>query len=486
MEKTKTKYTLFTGKALFILILPIVIESALSMSLGLIDGLMVSHISQTSGDAPITAVNYVDQINNLIIQLFTAFGVGGAVITSQYLGANEVEEANKSAKQLTVLMLAVSLFLTVGCLVFHKQIINLFFGNLTEETLNYSYQYFFVTACSYPFLALNYSCAALLRAQRKSVNTMMSGAISFVLNVGFNALFIYVCNLGIIGAALGTLCARIFPAFFLLYLLSRKNNAVKIKVFEKFRFDGGMIKKIAKLGIPSGVENAFFQLGKILVLSFISLKIYETDGVNVHASANSVAMSLNSLGSIVGNGVNTATLTVIGQAVGAGIYDQVKFYIKRMFTISYIGNFCCVTLVWLLSPILIGAYDVTQSAAAIAQNIINICSIVQIFTYPLSFCAPAVLKANSDVKYTMVCSVISMVIMRVGLCYVLTTDLLPIQWGAYGLWTGMFADWVLRSALFLIRLISGKWKKASGLIKDQTEFENENQTAQLSAQTEGK
>jgi len=102
VEKVKKKYTLFTGKALFFLIFPIIIESALSMSLGMIDGLMASYAKSGAGDDILTAITDVDQISSLIIQLFSAFGVGGAVITSQLLGAGKVEKANKSAKQLTV------------------------------------------------------------------------------------------------------------------------------------------------------------------------------------------------------------------------------------------------------------------------------------------------------------------------------------------------------------------------------------------------
>ncbi len=473
MEKVKTKYTLFTAKALIFLIVPIIIESALNMSLGFFDGLMVSNVEGVAGDAPLTAVNYVDQISNLIIQLFSAFGVGGAVITSQFLGANKVDEANKSAKQLIVLMVLASLFLTVFGLIFNHQIINLFFGELDEVTLNFAYEYFYITVCSYPLLGVFYACAALLRAQRKSLNTMTSAFFSFILNIALNALFIYVFNLGVKGAAFGTLIARIFPPAFLLILLSKKDNLVRIKIFEKFKFSGSMVKTILRLAIPSGIENTFFQLGKIMVLSFISIKCYNivVNGLtlNFHSSANSVAMSINTLGCIVGNGINTSMLTVIGQAVGTGDENQVKHYMKKMLSISYVCNAMSVCLIWSLSPILINMYNVTEQASILAQKCLNWCFLAQLFTYPMSFGASAMLKANSDVKFVMVVSIVSMITMRVGLCFILTTDLLSIQIGALGLWVGMIADWIVRGVSFGIRLLSGKWKYQSGLIKPQNQ-----------------
>ena len=106
--KVKRKYTLFTGKQLLWLILPIVIEQIFSTSLGMFDSIMISHIPADGSNASL-AVGNVDYINNLIIQLFSAFATGGAIITSQYLGAQDNANANKSAKQMLVLVILISL-----------------------------------------------------------------------------------------------------------------------------------------------------------------------------------------------------------------------------------------------------------------------------------------------------------------------------------------------------------------------------------------
>lgn len=465
----KIKYGLFTNKALLFLIIPIVVESALSSSLGMIDGLMASYAKSGAGDDILTAITDVDQISSLLIHLFTAFGVGGAVITSQYLGAGKVEEANASARQLVSITFLISIVLMSLCLGLNNQIINLLFGDAGENTLTNAYLYFYIIAASFPFLAVFNSCAALLRAQRKSVNTMLSGIISFFLNIGFNALFIYALDMGIAGVALGTLLARIFPAFFTLILLTRKSNLVRVGFKGFFRFDS-RLGKILKLGVPSGVENSFFQLGKILVIVFISIASYNVvvggSVTNFQTSANSVAYNINSLSSIIGGGINTATLTVIGQAVGTGDSDQVKYYLKKMLAINYIGNSLCVSIIFGLSPVLLDFYNISGEARAIAWNCLLLCLPVQFMTYPLSFGLPAMLKANSDVKFVMIAAVTSMVLMRVGLCYILTCDWAGAHMGAMGLWIGMVADWGLRSLLFGGRMLSGRWKKSSGLLRE--------------------
>ena len=475
MEKTKQKYNLFTGRALFFLIFPIVIESALSMSLGMIDGLMASYAKSGAGDDILTAITDVDQISSLIIQLFTAFGVGGAVITAQLLGAGRVEDANRSAKQLVVITLLISLILTGLCLILNHQIINLLFSDAGPDTKQNAYTYFYINAASFPFLGLFNCCAALLRSQRKSMNTMASGIISFFLNIGFNALFIYGLKLEIAGVALGTLLARIFPAVFTLSLMTRKSNLVRIKIFERFRFDGKLLKRILRLAIPSGIENSLFQLGKILVISFISIGIYNTvldTGAitNFQTSANSVAYNINTVSSIVGNGINTSILTVIGQAVGTGDIKQVRYYVRKMFLISYIGNALCVAFAFGMSPLLLNFYNISPEARKFAWKCLLLCLPIQFVTYPLSFGMPAVLKAGSDVKYVMGSAIFSMLTMRVGLCYILTCEWVGAHLGAFGLWIGMVSDWGLRGVLFLGRYISGNWKKSSGLIKDYPDY----------------
>jgi Na+-driven multidrug efflux pump len=185
-------------------------------------------------------------------------------------------------------------------------------------------------------------------------------------------------------------------------------------------------------------------------------------------------MNINTLGSFVGNGINTSILTVIGQAVGTGDADCVKYYIKKMMGIAYIGNAVCVGIVWSLSSPLIslfsmGSSGITAHTAEIAQSCLNLCFAVQLVTYPLSFGMPAVLKATSDVRYVMVCAIASMLVMRVGLCYILTCEWVGVQLGAMGLWIGMVSDWTVRSLLFGGRMLSGRWKKASGLLNAQAQ-----------------
>jgi Na+-driven multidrug efflux pump len=480
MQKVERKrYTLFTGKALLYLIIPIVIEQIFSTSLGLFDSMMVSGID-AEGSAG-NAVSNVDYINNLIIQLFSAFTTGGAIITSQYLGGGKNQEANKSAKQMLVLVVLISLGIGILCVAANWPILKLFYGQVSAATFENQKIYFYITAASFPFIGLFNACASLLRVQRKSLFAMISAAISCVLNVGLNAIFLYVLNMGVAGAGLATLLCRAVPAIYMLVVLTSKKNTVRISIFEKFAFDRDMIRRILKLAIPSGIESCLFQLGKLMTSTFVNISIYQqpvigADGlqavdangnlkyINIQANGNSIANQINNIASVVGGGVGTSCLTVIGQAVGTGDIDTCKYYMKKMFLISFISNAIFVGIILISSPWLVQLYGYSDEAKDLALKCLYFCLSFQFVTYPLSFTTPGILKATSDVKYTMYAAVISMIVMRVGLCYLLTCDWAGIRLGAFGYWIGMTSDWVLRSILFVARLFSGKWKKASGLL----------------------
>lgn len=478
-KREKRKYTLFTGKQLLWLILPIIIEQIFSTSLGFIDSAMVSRIDAV-GNAG-NAVGNVDQINNLIIQLFSAFATGGAIITSQYLGASKNESARASAKHMLVVVSAMSLIIAGLCLALNNPLLKLFFSDAGADVHGMSRVYFYITAASFPFIGLFNGCAALLRAQRKSIFTMISAGLSCILNFGANFIFIFRLNMGVMGAALATLICRAIPAVFMFCLLLNKKLPIHISFKEKFRFDWSMVKHILKIAIPSGIESALFQFGKLLTVTFVNTGQYvkpvldafgnpvlndkgNVVTTNINANANTMAMYLNNIGSVVGGGVGTSCLTVIGQAVGTGDLEQTKYYMKKMFLLSYIVNAICVAVIMAsASPLLRALYKYPEEAYGIALKCLYIALSFQFVTYPLSFTTPGILKATSDVKYVMWSAIGSMAVMRVGLCCIFTQ---VVHLGAYGFWIGMCADWVVRSVLFLSRLLTGRWKKSSGLFKE--------------------
>ena len=112
------KKHLFTNKQLWALLVPVVVEQILNSLMGTADTMMVSNV----GSAAISAVSLVDSINVLVIQAFSALAAGGAIVCAQYIGQKNVKRANESARQVLFIITAISVVISLICLVFQKQI----------------------------------------------------------------------------------------------------------------------------------------------------------------------------------------------------------------------------------------------------------------------------------------------------------------------------------------------------------------------------
>ena len=183
---------LFTGGALKKLILPLIIEQTLTITVGMADTVMVSSL----GDAAMSGVSLVDNINTLIINIFAAFATGGAVVAAQFLGAQKEKNARETAGQVIVSTLLISLAVMGVCLWQGEPIIRLLFGEIEPAVMESASVYFRISAYSYPFIGVYSCCAALFRAMGNSKVSMYSGLLANVVNIGFNALFIYGMDMG--------------------------------------------------------------------------------------------------------------------------------------------------------------------------------------------------------------------------------------------------------------------------------------------------
>ena len=249
--------------------------------------------------------------------------------------------------------------------------------------------------------------------------------------------------------AIPTVLSRIVMGFVLYALLKNPKHEIYFDK-EKFSLNTNIIKKILYIGIPSGVENLIFQLGRVLVVSIIS------GFGTVQIAANGVANSLDAMGCIIGQAMNLAMITVIGRCVGAGDENQIRYYTKKLLAITYVSTAVLNTIMLLnLNPIL-ALYGLSEETTALAYTLVMIHNGMAIFLWPLSFVFPNMLRACNDVRYPMVISIFSMFAFRIGLSIVLG---IQMELGAIGVWYAMLADWVFRSACFILRYVKGGWKK---------------------------
>lgn len=439
------KNRLFTNRQLILLIIPLIIEQTLNSLVGMVDGVMIS----SAGEAAISGVSLVDMINAIMLTLFAALATGGAVVTSQYLGAQQPEKAQRSAGQLVLMAGTLGLVLMAACEIFAGPLIDLFFGSISADVRQACLIYLRITALSFPFIALFNAGAAIFRSMGNSRISMKISLLMNLINVAGNAFCVLICKMGVAGVAIPTLISRAVAAGLILHLLSRPGNGIYVDMRKLFSVEPGMMKNILAIGIPNACENCFFSLGRAVVVSFIS--VYGT----VQITANSVANSLDNLAIIWGLAMGMAMVTVVGQCVGAGDREQTRYYIKKLTVWSYWILGTVNVAMMMLCPRLIGLYrNLSEETVALAYRLVMVHSFFVIPMWPISFVLPNALRAANDVKFTMWAGIVSMLLMRIGCGWYMCIHL---GWGAMGIWIGMILDWVLRICCFLPRYLSGKW-----------------------------
>lgn len=447
MEKQTQRATpapLFTTGALFALIWPMLLEQFLGITMGMADTFMVSGV----GEAAVSGVSLVDTINVLVTQLFAALTGGGAIITSQYLGRRDRDNAVHSAAQLYTVSMFATIALMVLVLVLHRPILRLVFGAIDADVMQLCETYFVITALSYPFIGLYNAGTALFRVQGNSRISMFASLVMNCINIAGNAVLIYGLKLGVTGAAAATLAGRIFAALWVYTRQQHSDNPLRIDDFSLLRPQKSFIRGILGLGLPSGLENSMFQIGKICVSSLVS-----TLGT-ASIAANAVANTVSSLSTLPGTTISIAMTPVVGRCLGAGDKKQARGYARLLMGVACGGLVVFNLVLYAVIPEITALFSLSAQATADCIQVVRVFNIVSIFFWGTSFTLPNALRSGGDARFTMTVSIISMWVFRVVCSYVLV---LGLHMGLMGVWAGMFIDWGCRSVCFVARFRGGRW-----------------------------
>lgn len=447
---------LFSRKTLAWILVPAALQGMLSVTVGMADSMMVSSL----GDAALAGVTLVGALDTLLVTLFTSLTSGGSVVLAQAMGRGNREEACESAKQLLYITTAVASVISALVIIFRVPLLHFLFGEADDAVMQNAIDYFFFVALSFPVFAIESGVASIFRAQGDSVTSLKMSILINALNIAGNAILIYGVQLGAKGAAIATLFARFMGASIMLFLVRNTKRYIYVNHILRYRPNGKVIKSILRIGIPNGVEGSMFQFGRLLTSSLVS-----TLGTAVIA-ANSAALSLANLQYTAGGAVQGTMVAVVGRCVGAKEKEQAKHYTWLLLGIGYALVIGVDALVCIFLSPLLSLYGLSPEAAALAPKLILYHSAVSVILWPTAFCLPSCFRAASDIRFTMVISVFSMWVFRVAGAYLLTPATVSVfglfalpgaGWGIWGIWIAMALDWLFRAAIFLWRLISGKW-----------------------------
>lgn len=446
MKNLTNEQRFFSNADLTRLFFPIAVEQFLEYSLGLANSLMAASVSESA----VSAVSLVEFVMALFISIFTAIATGGSVVASQYLGSKQSGNARNTADQLVWFSLIFAIFIAIAIILLKDLILDKVFGDIGEQVRSDASHYLVFSAISAPFLAVYAAAAAIFRTMSNAKLPMYIMAAANLLNVLLTAISIYTFHTGVLGIAISTLIARALACFVIVYLLLDIKLKLHIRKSLVYKFDYEIIKKILNIGVPYGFENSMFYVGRIIVLSLVSL--FGTASIAANAVGGTIVMFQVLPGMAIGTGLSV----VVARCIGANGFNQAKFYVRKSMLSIYIVQLFSTAVVLLLLEPLLGVYNLSSEAINLTRQIVWYHGIAMCLIWPLAYTYPTVFRAAGDAKYPMIVNLACMFACRIVLAYIfaLTFDL-----GMIGTWFAMFADWAVKAVLFVRRYANGTWMK---------------------------
>ncbi len=437
----------FSNKEIIMFMIPIFIEQIIIAAMGFADSMMVARSEM--GEIAASGVELVKRIDILVKQVFVALSAGGSVVVSQYIGAEDRKNGNIALKSSVLSLMALTCIFSILMVVFKEKILYGMYGGVEPAVMNQSLSYFSVTILSYPFMTLYNSGSASFRAMANSKVPMFASFTLMALNLITKYIFIFKYNLGVTGAGLSNAVAYGVVGLMLFVMLCSHSNKVYIDKPHIIKWNGKMVSRVFKIGIPNGVENGLFQAGSLILQSLVA-----SLGTAAIA-ANGLAHNITPLLYSFSNAFTLGILTFSGQCMGANSPKDAVFYTKHIIKLNYlfviVGFMFFVPLVRPLAE----SFNFSPEATEDGIKILYLYAIFVIIIYPMSFALPNALRGAGDTRFTMITSVSTMFAVRIGAAYLFVS---LFNLGVAGIWYAMILDWFIRSTLFIIRFKSGKWK----------------------------
>ncbi|MBI0094332.1 MULTISPECIES: EmmdR/YeeO family multidrug/toxin efflux MATE transporter [Gilliamella] len=436
-------------REIFPLAMPIFIENLSVILMGIFSTFLVSWI----GNAEMAAVGMAESFNMIIMSFFMAVALGTSVVVAFSLGRHNRKKAVSAARQSITLLIIISLLLFVFVEFSGYWIVEIIAGKAEPKVKELTLTFLKLTVLGYPALAFILVGCGALRGAGNTKLPMYLNIIMNILNLSISYVLIYgVFNwegLGFIGAGIGLTASRYCGMIFILIVLTIKPSRALFIPFRSYfhSFNAKILIDILSIGIPASVESVMFNIGKLLTQTFVA-------GMGTSTiAANFIAFSIAGLLNLPGGTLGSTSTIIVGKRLGMGQTYQPTRQLKFIF---HLTNILLCFLAFLSVPfagLLSSMYTDNQEVIQISKHLLWLNALFTPF-WASSFVLPYGFKGAKDASYTMWVAIGSMWMCRIVVGYIFGVYL---GFGVFGVWFGMFLDWIIRSIFFYQRLISGKW-----------------------------
>jgi len=384
-------------KSIFTLAIPVIIQNIIMVSINNVDSLMIGQL----GEKAIAGVGIANQIYFLFSFFLYGITGGSSVFMAQFFGKKDYEGLNKSLNLCLIINAFIGTIFSIIAIFLPSAIISLY--TTDKEVISIGAKYLRIVGFSYIFTAFSFGFAASLRSIQNTIFPSTISTIAMLINIVLNYLLIYgnfnFPKLGVEGAAIGTVIARIFE-FSSLMIITKKD---KLLIFKNmFKFDLQFIPKFAKITIPGMLTSAVWSFGMIAYNI-----IYSRLGTEWFAAIN-VANTIEGLAFTVFGGMCTAAVIMIGNKIGANEKETAYSYSKVFLLFNFILALLAGSLLIIGGSQILGFYKVNDSTISYAKYLLLIYGcMLWIKVLNMTFFM-GILQAGGDTRYKFMLASIAM------------------------------------------------------------------------------
>ena len=407
-----------------------------------IDASMVGHLGAKAS----ASIGIVESTGWLMGGLASAVNMGFSVQVAHFIGANDFEGARRVLRQSLICSLVWSILLSITCLAI-SPFLPYWLGGSAEIASDASLYFAIIGLCGIFFQMEGLAGSMLKCSGNMKVPSMLNIGMC-VMDVVFNYLFIYILDLGVMGAAMGTGLAELVTAILMLYFLLVKSDMLHLKGRPgSFRPKSDTIGTAFKIGAPMGLQHILMG-GAYVVSTYIVAPLG-----TVAIAAHSLAITVESLCYMPGYGIAEAATTLVGQGIGAGQRTLTRSFAHLSVGLGIIVMTLMGILMWIFAPQLMTLMSPVDEVIAVGTSILRIEAWAEPLFAAAIVCNGVFVGAGDTLKPAIM-NLLSMWGVRLTLAWYLAKD-----YGLKGVWMAMATELTFRGIIFLWRLFVGKWNQ---------------------------
>ena len=408
-----------------------------------IDASMVGHLGAEAS----ASIGLIESTTWLIGSLLSAAATGFSVQVAHFIGANDFVKARQVFRHALICGLAFSVFLSLIGVGIHSHLPYWLGGG--ADIASASSGYFLIYSLVLPFVYLYHTSEMMLKSAGNMHTPSVMAVLVCICDVIFNYIFIYICKLGVVGAAMGTALAYICISLPNLYLSACKNRMLNLRQDHvRFHWVKEYVQRACKISIPIAIQNILMSGAQI-----VSTMIVAPLG-NIAIAAHSFAITAESLCYMPGYGIGDAATTLVGQTHGAGRIDLCKNFAYMTVGLGMLVMALMGVIMYVFAPEMIGVLSPVEAIRQLGTTCLRIEAFAEPF-FAASIVTYCVCVGAGDTFKPAAINLGTMWLVRLTLAYGLSQS-----YGLEGVWIAMATELTFRGVLFLIRLFRGSWMKS--------------------------